>query len=740
MSTLSLKYRVEGMDCGSCASKIETALGRLPSVSGVRVNSNTGSLVLQIADSATRPADVEQVVTRLGFKINVITPAATAPTTDASSKGAAINSQSNDHSNTASDHAGHGEHLMGIADGKTWWQTAKGQLVIASGVALTIAFILSYVAPSIGNWAYVIATLIGTVPVARRAFAAAQAGVFFTIEMLMTIAATGALFIGAAEEAAVVVFLFAVGELLEGVAAQSARAGIQKLGDLIPSEVVLEDGAGGTRLIATSELEVGDRIVVRPGDRVSADGTIVEGSSDIDEAPVTGESALRAKAVGADVFAGSINKTGALKITVSRPTADNTIARIIRMVEEAQEAKAPFERFIDQFARWYMPAIVSVAVLVAVLPPLVLGEPWYTWIYRALALLLIGCPCALVIATPAAIASSLSAGARRGLLMKGGAVIEAASKIKTVAFDKTGTLTEGRPVVTDIVGHERSDADVLALAASLETGSNHPIALAILNRAKSDSLAMLRALAVTAISGEGMSGAVDGRTLFLGAAKHAATRAPLPDALINRIKTLQSEGKTVSVLVENRQAIGLIAVRDEPRAGIAEAMSDLKALGVRTLMLTGDNGRTAKAIADKLGLEYAAELMPDDKLQRIRTEAASGNIAMVGDGINDAPALAAATVGIAMGGGTGVALETADAALVGDRISGVADLIRLSRRTMQVIWQNVAIALGLKAVFLITTVLGLTGLWIAIVADTGATVLVTLNALRLLGVPLKDRT
>lgn len=738
MSTLNLRYGVEGMDCGSCASKIETALGRMPGVSGVRVNATTGSLVLQIADSATKPAEIEQVVTRLGFKINASAPPASTLNGVSSFDAALAKSKTVDHASANHDHSH--DHLAGMADGKSWWQTAKGQLVMASGAALIVAFLLSYVAPSFGNWAYVVATLIGIIPVARRAFAAAQAGVYFTIEMLMTIAATGALFIGAAEEAAVVVFLFAVGELLEGVAAQSARAGIQKLGDLIPSEVVVEDGSGSTRSIATAELKVGDRIIVRPGDRVPADGTIAEGASDIDEAPVTGESALRAKAVGAEVFAGSINKTGALKVTVSRPTTDNTIARIIRMVEEAQESKAPFERFIDQFARWYMPAIVGIAVLVAIVPPLVFGGDWYTWIYRALALLLIGCPCALVIATPAAIASSLSAGARRGLLMKGGVVIEAASKIKTVAFDKTGTLTEGRPVVTDVTGDSKSEADVLALAASLEAGSNHPIALAILNRAKADGIAVASATGVSAIPGEGMMGAVAGRALFLGAAKHAAKRATLTESLLGRVTALQEEGKTVSVLVDNGQAIGLLAVRDEPRAGIAEAMADLKSLGIKTLMLTGDNARTAKAIADNLGLDYAAELLPDDKLKRIRQEAANGNIAMVGDGINDAPALAAATVGIAMGGGTGVALETADAALVGDRISGVADLIRLSRRTMQIVWQNVTIALGLKAVFLITTVLGFTGLWIAIIADTGATVLVTLNALRLLVIPNKDHT
>ncbi len=722
MGVQNLRFTVDGMDCGSCASKIEVALSRLPGVSQIRVNATTGSLNLQIETTATDSAAIERSVTALGYGVR---PASAVVPTSVDTSGQA----SKPH--VVDDGHGH-DHLAGVTDGKSWWQSPKGHLVIASALAVAVAFLLSYVSLRLGSAGYIVATLIGIIPVARRAIAAARAGVYFTIEMLMTIAAAGALLIGAAEEAAVVVLLFAVGELLEGVASQSARSSIRQLGDLIPSEVVVEDAAGKTRVVATEDLKIGDRIVVRPGDRVPADGTIAEGASDIDEAPVTGESVPKAKSVGGEVFAGSINKTAALKVTVSRPTADNTIAQIIRTVEEAQESKAPFERYIDRFARWYMPAIVGIALLVAVFPPLVTGADWYTWVYRALALLLIGCPCALVIATPAAIASSLAAGARRGLLMKGGAVIEAASKVKTIAFDKTGTLTEGRPVVTDIVAYQRSELDVLALAASLEQGSNHPIALAILNRATSDNATVPKAFEVTAIPGQGMTGAVDGRTLFLGAPKHAVVRATLPDGLATRVASLQNEGKTVSVLVENQTIVGLIAVRDEPRAGIDAAIAEIRALGITPLMLTGDNARTASAIAAKLGLDHRSEMMPDDKLRHIREEARNGGIAMVGDGINDAPALAAASVGIAMGGGTGVALETADAALVGDRISGVPELIRLARRTMDVIKQNVMIALGLKAVFLITTILGITGLWIAVIADTGATVLVTLNALRLL--------
>lgn len=604
--------------------------------------------------------------------------------------------------------------------------------MIGTGLLLAAAWLVKLAASQeIAAWAFVLATLIGVAPIARRAVSATRAGMPFTIEMLMTIAAAGALVIGAAEEAALVVFLFAVGEVLEGVAANQARDGIRSLARLVPKTALLEVN-GRTREVPAESLKVGQTVLVRPGDRIPADGDVVRGISGVDESPVTGESVPRLKEPGDAVFAGSINAEAALHVRVTKTAEDNTIARIIRLVEEAESARAPTERFIDRFSRVYMPAVVGVAVLVAIVPPLASAQEWGTWVYRALALLLIGCPCALVISVPASIASALSAGARRGLLMKGGAVIEAAAATTHVAFDKTGTLTHGRPRVTDVVPFAGSEADVLAVAAAVETGSSHPLAKAILSRAEDVGIAPLAASAAKALPGKGAEAIIDGEPAWVASPRFAESSGVLDDEARRVAAGLEEDGKTVAAVFRPNRLLGLIALRDEPREDASEAVRQLAALGVSSVMLTGDNGRTAGAISGQLGIEHRAELMPEDKVAAIREMVASGRVLMVGDGINDAPALASAHVGVAMGSGTDVALETADAAILRNRVTDIAAKLRLARATMANIRQNVAIALGLKGVFLVTTVLGITGLWIAVLADTGATVLVTLNALRLL--------
>jgi len=707
------------MDCASCAAKIETAVRRLPGVSQVDVTFTTGALTVEADPAVLSPETIANAVATLGYQPSRVGPAAAAREV--------VQARSGGHSH---DHS-HG-HSRGPSSEAAWWQTAKAKVTLAAGVLVAAAYGVSLAMPDRASWVFIAATAIAALPIARRAVSAALAGSPFSIEMLMVIAAAGAVAIGAAEEASVVVFLFLIGELLEGYAAGRARAGIRALADIVPKTALLEVG-DATRAVDMATLAVGQRIRVRPGDRIAADGRIVAGSSSIDEAPITGESAPKSKGVGDAVFAGSVNSDGVLSVVVERTAADNTIARIIQLVEEAQEAKAPTERFIDRFSAWYTPAVVVVALLVAIVPPLVLGAVWSDWIYRALALLLIACPCALVISTPAAIAAGLSAGARRGLLLKGGAVLESAGKLQVVAFDKTGTLTEGKPKVTDIVAVAAKDKDVLALAAALESGSSHPIALAIIERAIADSVAIPAAEGSRAIGGQGVEGSVDGRALFLGAPRFISGRAILADDVARRIEKLESDGKTVAILVEAGQVLGLLAVRDEPRQDAREGLGKLKDLGIQTLILTGDNRRTAAAIAGNLGVDYRAELMPDDKLRIVREFSTVGRrVAKVGDGINDAPALAAADVGIAMGSGTDVALETADAAILNSRVGDVARLIVLSRRTMAVIHQNIVVALGMKGVFMITSIIGVTGLWPAILADTGATVLVTLNALRLL--------
>jgi Cd2+/Zn2+-exporting ATPase len=539
-------------------------------------------------------------------------------------------------------------------------------------------------------------------------------------------------FIGAAEEAAAVVVLFLIGELLEGVAAGRARASIKALATLVPKTAWLEDH-GATREVAAESLAIGATILVRPGDRIPADGDILSGEGSVDEAPLTGESTPKRKQPGDKVFAGTINLAAALRVRVTAGASDNTIARVVRLVEEAQESKAPTERFIDRFSKYYTPAVLLLGALVAIVPPLLFGGSWSAWIYKGLAILLIGCPCALVISVPAAIASGLAAGAKRGLLLKGGAVLEAIGRVKTIAFDKTGTLTEGKPKVTDIVAAARPERDVLALTAALETGSSHPLAKAILDKAAADNVMPPQATGLAAIGGKGIVGTIDGVEWFFGSATAAEARGAKLDAVRDRITALNDEGKTVSVLANAGGIAGLVAMRDEPRADAKAGIEALAAQGISAVMLTGDNRRTAEAIARSLGLDVRADLLPEDKLRIVEELKRSGEVvAKVGDGINDAPALAAADVGIAMGGGTDVALETADAAVLHGRVGDVAAMVDLSRRTLANIRTNIVIALGLKAVFLVTTIIGVTGLWPAILADTGATVLVTLNALRLL--------
>jgi len=715
------RYRVTGMDCAACGNKVDTAIRRLPGVEDVAVSVSAGTVRVSHADGFDTAAVVRQV-RNLGYGAELAGDRAAG----------ADGHPAVDHGADGHDHAGHTHNDPGEAD-KPWWRTRKAGLTAACGVALLGAYVLGHAVPSLERPAFLAALAIGLVPVAWRAITATRFGTPFSIETLMSIAAVGAVFIGAEEEAAAVVLLFLVGEMLEGVAAGRARASIQGLTALVPKTAILERD-GQTTEVPADSLAVGSIILVRPGDRIPADGAVVEGSGEVDEAPVTGESVPKRKIVGDPVFAGTINAGGVLRVRVTAAASDNTIARVVKLVEEAQEAKSPTERFIDRFSKVYTPAVLVVGFLVAVLPPLVAGADWSEWIYKGLAILLIGCPCALVISTPAAIAAGLSAGARRGLLMKGGAVLETLGRITAIAFDKTGTLTAGKPVVTDIVAGSRSAAQVLSLAVALEKGSSHPLAVAILERAKADRVPTPPSFDANAVAGEGVEGGVGGERVFLGSPQAAGKRAVLAPEQEAAIAVLNAHGKTVSVVVVAGSVAGFIAMRDEARPDAVAGLAALKASDVRAVMLTGDNRRTAEAVAAGLGIEARAELLPQDKQRIVRELQAEGLVvAKVGDGINDAPALAAADIGIAMGGGTDVALETADAAVLHGRVKDIPDMIALSKATMGNIWTNIAIALGLKAVFLVTTVLGITGLWPAILADTGATVLVTANAMRLLG-------
>lgn len=756
------RFKIDGMDCASCASKIDTAVRRMPGVEDVSV-SVTGGTMTVTHDDVSDLLAIGKKVSGLGYPATRLADRDVKPAPEPHVHGPSCshNHGLKGHDHTGHDHGDHGHghehrhnhgheraasaaaddgleglhgHDHGVSDGP-WWRSRKGRLTIMAGLALVLAYVIGHLFPAIQLYAFTAAMLVGLFPIARRAIMAALAGTPFSIEMLMTIAAVGALIINATEEAAAVVFLFLVGELLEGVAAGKARASIKSLSALVPKTALLEEN-GKTREVLAESLAVGSVILVRPGDRISADGTVVSGESAIDEAPVTGESVPVRKSVDDTVFAGTVNGDAALRVRVTAAAQDNTIARVVRLVEEAQESKAPTERFIDRFSKYYTPGVVVVAALVAVLPPLLLGADWSEWVYKGLAILLIGCPCALVISTPAAIAASLSSGARRGLLLKGGAVLEGLGKLTAVALDKTGTLTEGKPKVTDVLAFEKTAVETLRLAAALETGSSHPLALAILAKAEEDGVEIPPVDDAKALGGKGVAATVEGIDVFLGSPNAAAERVTISQERLDAIAALNDQGKTVSLLIAGDVLCGAIAMRDEPRA---DAVAGLKALtdsGIKVVMLTGDNKRTATAIGAQLGIDVRAELLPQDK-QRIVGELQKEGyiVGKVGDGINDAPALAAANVGIAMGGGTDVALETADAAILHSRVGDVAQMVSLSQRTMRNIFQNIAMSLGLKAVFLVTTIAGITGLWPAILADTGATVLVTLNALRLLKIP-----
>jgi len=711
----ALRYRVKGMDCPSCAAKIETAVTRLPGVGDVRVNYTAQVLDLMLDEGATPRADLEGRITGLGYGVAPLPTAA----------------------DLARSHAA-GTVILAVEHEEAEppvWRSRKGLLAIAIAALFAVGFLLDRLQPGLmGEYAYWPGALLGLAFYGRRAIAAARNGSPFSIEMLMSVATVGALAIHAAEEAAVVVLLFTVGEMLEGFAAGRSRAGIKALVGLVPKTARLVEGDGSVREVPAAALVIGQTVLVRPGDRVPADGEVTDGSSSLDESPITGESVPRPKEVGDAVYAGSVNADGALQVRVTRMPSDNTVARILHMVEVAQASKSPTARFIDRFSAVYTPVAFAFATLAALGPPLLLGADWGTWIYRGLALLLIACPCALVLSTPAAIASGLAAGARRGLLVKGGAALETLGRVRTVAFDKTGTLTVGRPLVTDVLSFApgMTDRALLGLAAAVEAGSSHPIARALLDRAQADGIPLRPVRDARAVPGKAVQATVAGRLVTVASPRHAATLVTLGAEAERVVTTLEEAGKTAIVVVRDGEALGALAVRDEPRPDAAAGIAALRRLGVECVMLTGDNRRTGEAIAKGLGLSVRADLLPADKLSGIAALKEVGPVAMVGDGINDAPALAAANVGIAMGGGTDAALETADAAILNDRVSDVAALVALSRATLGNIHQNVAISLGLKAVFLVTTLAGITGLWPAILADTGATVLVTANALRLL--------
>ncbi|PQQ29359.1 zinc/cadmium/mercury/lead-transporting ATPase [Photorhabdus hindustanensis] len=695
LASQRFSWVVNGMDCPSCARKIETAVSKIPEVKQAKVLFATEKLVVD-ADTDIRLA-VIQAVNQAGFALR---------NSDSSQK---------------------------AAKSSRWKEFAP---IITLSLMMLISWGISHINPSFGRIAFIITTVIGLAPIVTKAWQLIRSGTPFAIETLMSVAAIGALFIDATAEAAMVLLLFMLGEMLEAYAAGRARRGVSALMALVPEEALLIKN-GEKRTVPVSDLRPGDIIEIAPGGRLPTDAELLNSFASFDESALTGESIPVERTQGEKVPAGCLSVDRAVQMKVLSEQGNNAIDRILQLIEEAEERRAPIERFIDRFSRIYTPLIMLFSALVIIIPPTVFSQPWETWIYRGLTLLLIGCPCALVISTPAAITSALAAATRRGALIKGGAALEQLGLITTIAFDKTGTLTAGKPQVTDVQPAENiSESQLLTLASAVESGSHHPLAKAILQYAESKKVNITEAEQRKALAGVGVEGQLDGKRILVSAPGKLPENT-LSDHWKQKIVQLEDCGKTVVAVMHDEQFTGLIAMQDTLRQDAIDAIRLLKDQGIKSVMLTGDNPRAATAIAGQLGIDFRAGLMPEDKVKAVIALNKDHNTMMVGDGINDAPAMKASSIGVAMGSGTDVALETADAALTHNRLTGLSEIITLSRATHNNIRQNITIALGLKGIFLVTSLLGITGLWMAVLADSGATALVTANAVRLLRIKLK---
>ena len=559
----------------------------------------------------------------------------------------------------------------------------------------------------------------------------------FDMNTLMTIAIIGAAIIGEWMEGATVVILFAISEALERYSMDKARQSIESLMDIAPKEALIRRG-NQEMSIHVDDIEIDDMMIVKPGQKLAMDGTVLKGTSTLNQAAITGESVPVTKTVDDEVFAGTLNEEGLLEISVTKRVEDTTLSKIIHLVEEAQAERAPSQAFVDKFAKYYTPAIVILAILIAVIPPLFIGGDWNTWVYQGLAALVVGCPCALVVSTPVAVVTAIGNAAKNGVLIKGGVYLEETGNLKVIAFDKTGTLTRGVPTVTDVVTYSRSEDELITITAAIEKGSQHPLASAIIRKAEEKGLYYndIAMEEFQSITGKGIKAKINHETYYVGSPSlFEELHNQIENDQKEKITSLQTAGKTVMVLGTETEILAFIAVADEIRKSSKEVISQLNHLGVETVMLTGDNQRTAHAIGQQVGVvDVEAGLLPEDKLTFIKElRDKHQQVAMVGDGVNDAPALAASTVGVAMGGaGTDTALETADIALMSDELNKLTYTVQLSRKALMIIKQNITFSLGIKAVALLLVVPGWLTLWIAIFADMGATLLVTLNSLRLL--------
>ena len=621
---------------------------------------------------------------------------------------------------------GEGEHELEIKEGI--------KVIAASGVLLFLGLIAEFFLglPMLAYVLFILTAVVSGHEIFRKGFSSLLFRRRLTIDVLISIAAIGSFFIGHGEEGAAVLFLFYIAEFLEEYAVERARRSIRMLMELTPKTALVRRGNREVE-VPVHEVGVGEIVIVRPGEKIPIDGLVVKGMASVDQAPVTGESIPVPKEVGDEVYAGTINVDGFLEVKVIRPASESMISKIARLVEEAQRRKSRVERFVDRFSRYYTPLVVFLALNVAIIPPFIFGLPMNEWVYRALVLLVVSCPCALAISTPVAMVSAITGAARNGVLIKGGTYVEEVGKVRIFAFDKTGTLTEGNPEVTDVMAFDGGEAEVLRIAASIEARSEHPIAKAIVRYAESRGVERGEVTDFKAIPGRGVIGVLDGREYRIGSKK--LFDGKLNAQLERSIREFESQGKTVVLLGNSEKVIGLIALRDRVRDGAQTVINKLKKLGISTVMLTGDNEKTGRAIADLLGIDICwAGLLPEDKVRIIEELSKRyGGVAMVGDGINDAPALARADVGIAMGViGSDIALETADIALMRDDLSRVPYLVELSKTALRVVRENIAASIIVKGAFAVLALVGMITLWLAVgIGDMGLSLAVILNAMRL---------
>jgi Cd2+/Zn2+-exporting ATPase len=691
------RYRVEGMDCAACAQTVEKVVAALDGVRAAHVSFGNATLAVE---GDVKPERVTAAVARAGYRAAPLTRRRAAPTAP------------------------------------FWRRDARTISTLCSVALLTaaVAATLAGAGRAVAEPLYLASMAIGGWPIARAALAGVRRR-SLDMNVLMTLAAVGAVGIGAYAEGAWVLVLFAVGTTLETYAFDRSRRSVTELMELAPERARVIGDDGGEHLVPVEEVTAGTRFAVQPGERIALDGDVLAGASSVDEAPITGESVPVDKQPGSTVFAGTLNAHGALTVRATKPAQDSTLARVAALVEEAQGSRAPSERFVDRFARVYTP-LVFAAALALIVVPVAVGGDLDTWLYRSLALLIVACPCSLVISIPVAVVSAVGRAARDGVLVKGGQALEDLARVRTLAIDKTGTLTTGHPQLSQVValdGHSEDEA--LALAATVERRSEHPLAQALVAAARHREVALAEPDTFEALPGRGVLTRVDGRELWAGGPRLAAERlGEIPEAAAR----LEADGQTATVLGEGDRALAVFGLADQSRPEAAAAVAGLRRAGVtRVVMLTGDNERVAAAISEQVGAdEYRAGLLPDDKLQAVET--LDGPVAMVGDGINDAPALAAARIGIAMGAaGTDAALESADVALMSDDLGRLPGAVTGARQAVGVMRRKVIASLAVKAIFVVLAPLGLVTLVMAVAADMGMSLLVTLNGLRLLRRPAR---